>query len=307
MKKQICYNDFGDFMKCYLCPRQCGAQRESGKLGFCSAPKNIKVARAAVHNWEEPCISGTQGSGTVFFSGCPLKCVYCQNRKISAECFGKEISRDELKEIFYKIKDKGVHNLNLVSPTQYADEIAQILEGGFPIPVVYNTGGYESVKTLKNLEGKIQIYLPDIKYLSSGLAARYSAAADYPKIVKAAVLEMYRQVGSCKFDDNGIMQSGVLIRHLMLPGQIENTFDVIDWVHDNFPRGAVMFSLMSQYFPCGDMDKYPELNRKISPEEYSRAQEYMLTLGMDSGYFQEPDSADEIYVPDFDLTGIIQI
>lgn len=292
-------------MKCNLCPRKCGADRGNQKYGVCSVPTIPTVARAAVHNWEEPCISGTRGSGTVFFSGCPLKCVYCQNKKISHEGYGKEVDIDTLRKIFYKVKDMGVHNLNLVSPTQYADAVCAALGDDFPIPVVYNTSGYESVETLRKLRGKVQIYLPDCKYLNRDIASKYSGAPDYPNVVKSAIIEMYHQVGDYKLDENGIMQSGVLIRHLMLPDLIENTLDVIDWVHDTFPHGSVLFSLMSQYFPCGDLEKYPELNRRVSKEEYTRAQDYMLTLGMDEGYFQEPESAIEDYVPEFDLTGII--
>ncbi len=287
-------------MKCNLCPRNCGADREQ-TIGVCGVSRKIKIARAAPHFWEEPCISGSKGSGTIFFSGCPLKCVFCQNQKISAGAFGKEIEKNELKEIINNLKDSGVHNINFVTPTHYADILADILEEDFSLPIVYNSSGYEKVETLQKLNGKIQIYLPDFKYFSKELSSRYSKAPDYPEVAKKSIIQMFNQVGKVEFDDNGLLKKGVIIRHLMLPGQLDNTFDIIDWVHENFKKGDVLFSLMSQYFPCGDLQSYPELQRKISDEEYSRAQEYMLTLGMDDGYFQDYESATEDFVPDFNL------
>ena len=233
---------------CTLCPRQCKADRAAGQTGFCGAGRTLKAARAALHFWEEPCISGTRGSGTVFFSGCTLGCVFCQNHEISAQGVGKPVSVDRLREIFRELIRQGAHNINLVTPGHFAPWVAQALEPSLPVPVVCNTGGYERVETLRLLEGKVQVYLPDMKYALEEPARRLSGAGDYPAAARSAICEMFRQTGPYQLRD-GLLVRGVLIRHLVLPGQLDNTRRVIDWVAETFRPGEVLFSLMSQYTP----------------------------------------------------------
>ena len=292
-------------MICDLCPRRCGAERtETAGGGYCRMPAAPVLARAALHHWEEPPISGTRGSGTVFFSGCSLGCVFCQNEKISHQDFGKSVTLDRLREICENLVVQGAHNLNFVNPTHYAHVIAALLEDWRPtIPIVFNTGGYDRTETLRGLEGKIDIYLPDLKYLDGAAARRYSGAPDYPEIARAAIREMVRQTGPCRFDDNGLLLSGTIIRHLILPGQLNQAKAVMDWVAGEFPAGTVLFSLMSQYTPWGDLSAVPELNRRLRPGEMRAAQEYMENLGL-AGFTQERTSAREEYTPPFDLTGI---
>ncbi len=260
-------------------------------------------ARAALHFWEEPCISGTRGAGTVFFSGCNLRCVFCQNSAISREGFGKPVTVERLREIFADLIAQGAHNIDLVTPTHFAHAIVQALETPPGVPVVWNTGGYESVETLRTLEGKVQIYLPDLKYMAPLRSARYSAAPDYPAVATAAIREMYRQTGPCVFDGDGILQRGVVIRHLLLPGGVSDAKAVMDWVAASFPPGAVRFSLMSQYTPLGRAAEFPEIHRPLRGSEIRAAQTYLAALGLE-GYVQEPAAADESYVPKFDLTGV---
>lgn len=290
---------------CTLCPRNCGAERDilSGN-GFCGMGLLPRVSRAAPHFWEEPCISGEKGSGTVFFTGCSLQCVYCQNRKISLGEIPDAPVCDarKLREIYFSLIKQGVHNINLVTPTHFTNIIADSLAEPLPVPVVWNTGGYEKIETLKTLKGKVQIYLADMKYGSSDCGNRYSHAPDYPETAKNAILEMFSQVGKYQLDENGMMKSGVIIRHLVLPGELDNTFDVLDWVHDTFKKGDVLFSLMAQYTPQEGLDCFPNLRRRVTEEEYHRAEEYMLTLGIDEGFTQEPGSAVSDYTPDFDRT-----
>lgn len=291
--------------KCFLCPRRCGADREAGERGFCGQGDKPVIARAAPHYGEEPCISGIRGSGTVFFSGCNMRCVFCQNREISLEGRGREISVLRLAEIFRELQDEGVHNINLVTPTHFADKIAEALKiAALDIPASWNSSGYESVECLKSLEGLVQIYMPDLKYTSGEFSARYSAAPDYPAAAKAAVMEMYRQTGACVFDEDGLLKSGVLIRHLILPGRLDDAFDVIDWVSESFPRGAVLLSLMSQFVPLADKAKYPELSHPLERQEYERAESYLLLSGIENGYFQDLSSATDELIPEFDGTGI---
>lgn len=291
-------------MICTQCPRMCGAERTAeGAGGVCAMPEAIRLARAALHFWEEPPISGTRGSGTVFFSGCNLRCVFCQNSVISQEGFGQAVTEERLREIFEELISQGVHNINLVTPTHYAHSLCRVLEKPLPVPVVWNTGGYESVDTLKQLEGKVQIYLPDLKYLSSERAERYSAAVDYPQVATAAIREMVRQTGACVFDDDGILQRGVIIRHLLMPGGVREAKAVMDWVAEEFPKGTVYFSLMSQYTPLGRAKEYPEINRPLRRSEIRSAQEYMAALEL-AGFTQEETAADTEYVPPFDLTGV---
>lgn len=287
--------------KCNICPRKCGADR-SKNTGVCSVGEEIKIARAAPHFWEEPCISGTKGSGTVFFSGCNMKCVFCQNYEISSGGKGKVVAPDRLTEIYYELIEQGVHNINLVTPTHFSKQIIKTLEKPLPVPVVYNSGGYDSVEILRMFEGKVQIYLPDLKYMSSALAEKYSKAKDYPETAKKAIREMFRQTGEFILDDDGIMQKGVVIRHLMLPGQLENTLDVIDWVSDEF-GDKVIFSLMSQFTP-NENCTLPELQQIITQEEYNKAVDYMYLCGIENAYVQDFSSAKKEYTPPFDFSGV---
>lgn len=295
-------------MNCSVCPRLCGAYRgEKTASGFCAAPENAVVARAAPHFGEEPCISGVRGSGAVFFSGCNLRCVFCQNREISRSAgVGKAVSDAELRDIFKRLCETEVHNLNLVTPSHYHRAILRALEGFEPeIPIVWNSSGYELADTLAQLDGKIQVYMPDMKYSDSALAEKYSRAANYPDAAKLAIYEMYRQTGPCVLDENGLLTSGVLIRHLMLPGALDNTLGIIDWVASTFPRGSVMFSLMSQYTPPAEgLEGFPELQKRVTALEYDAAVSYMSLCGLDTGYTQEPTSATEEYLPEFDGTGV---
>lgn len=286
---------------CNICPRKCSVDREV-RLGLCGAPEVLRAARASAHFWEEPCISGTRGSGTVFFSSCNMKCVFCQNYEISSGGFGRELTPERLREIYEELIYLGVHNINLVTPTHYSQQILKTLEKPLSVPVVYNSSSYDSVETLRMFENKVQIYLPDMKYMSSALAKKYSLAPDYPEVAKSAIKEMFRQTGECVFDGDGILQRGVLIRHLMLPGELENTLDVIDWVSSQF-GDKVLFSLMSQFTP-NENCKLPELRKRISEDEYNKAVDYMYLCGMENAYVQDFSSAENDFTPPFDLTGL---
>lgn len=291
-------------MICQLCPRRCGALRtETEGKGYCRMPALPVLARAALHQWEEPPISGTRGSGTIFFSGCPLGCVFCQNEEISHRDVGKPVTVQRLRQICMELVDQGAHNINFVTPTHYSHILAQVLDTPLPVPVVFNSGGYDRVSTLKSLEGKIDIYLPDLKYMDSAPAGRYSAAPNYPAVAAAAIREMVRQVGPCVFDENGLLKKGVIIRHLVLPGQAEGAKQVMDWVAREFPKGTVLFSLMSQYTPYGRADQFPEIDRKLRRGEIRAVQDYMDVLGLD-GFTQERTSAKREYTPPFDLSGL---
>lgn len=291
---------------CRLCPRQCGVARsaQAGE-GFCRMGSLPVVARAALHFGEEPCISGEQGSGAIFFCGCPLHCVFCQNGQISGQKpqTGKAISVARLREIFAQLKEAGAHNINLVTPTHFAAAIAQALEQPVGLPIVYNCSGYERIETLRMLEGKVQIYLPDFKYALKEPAACYSHAPDYPEVAQAAILEMYRQVGPYCLDAAGMLQSGVVIRHLVLPGNLENTRRVIDWVARQFAPGEILFSLMSQYTPCAQTP-FVELQRTLTAKEYEQVSQYLFDSGIEDGFMQELDSATPEFIPAFDLTGV---
>ena len=287
-------------MICRLCPRNCGVDRAVEK-GFCGMGENVKIARAGLHFWEEPVISGTRGSGAVFFSGCTLRCSFCQNRGISAEGFGKEISSERLREIFEELIAQGAHNINLVTPTHFLPWILPALTPKLPVPMVYNCGGYERVETLRTLEGKVDIYLPDLKYADGKISGKFSEAPDYFSATTDAILEMYRQVGDYVIED-GLMQKGVIIRHLVLPGQLENTKACIDWVARTFRPGQVLFSLMSQYTPQPGAQGV--LARHVTASEYRAAMEYMANCGITDGFTQQRTSAKEEYTPPFDLTGV---
>ena len=288
-------------MICSICPRHCNVDR-SVNLGFCQSPDNFRVARAALHFWEEPCISGKEGSGTVFFSGCNLKCVFCQNNEISAENKGVEISDDKLISIFENLISQGANNINLVKPTHYAKRLAKVLSRWkSPVPIVYNSSGYEEVETLKALDGLIDIYLPDLKYIRAEKAMRYSKAADYFEKASAALLEMRRQVED-KFDGD-IMKSGMIIRHLILPQNTNSSIAVLDFIKSNFPNTFV--SLMAQYTPCGDLSEFPEINRKITKREYEKVVNYAFDNSFDKLFIQELSSADKSFIPKFDFTGVL--
>ena len=288
-------------MICSICPRHCNVDRNVN-LGFCQSPDNFRVARAALHFWEEPCISGKEGSGTVFFSGCNLKCVFCQNNEISAENKGIEISDDKLISIFENLISQGANNINLVNPTHYAKRLAKVLSRWkSPVPIVYNSSGYEEVETLKMIDGLIDIYLPDLKYIRAEKAMRYSKAADYFEKASAALLEMRRQVED-KFDGD-IMKSGMIIRHLILPQNTNSSIAVLDFIKSNFPNTFV--SLMAQYTPCGDLSEFPEINRKITKREYEKVVNYALDNSFDKLFIQELSSADKSFIPKFDFTGVL--
>lgn len=289
-------------MICNLCPRRCNALRtEDRGEGVCAMPSLPVVARAALHHWEEPSISGVRGSGAVFFSGCPLGCVFCQNGKISHENFGQVITVRRLREIFGELIAQGAHNINLVNPTHFALAIREALEEPLPVPVVWNSGGYERVETLRAMEGRVQVWLPDLKYADNALAQRCSGAPDYFETAAAAIEEMVRQSGDYVLED-GLLKRGVVIRHLMLPGALENTRRVMDWVAGRFRPGQVLFSLMAQYTPQPGAQGL--LARRVTGGEYRAAMAYMENLGIAEGYCQDAASARAEYTPDFDLTGL---
>ena len=289
---------------CSICPRQCNALRtdEAGE-GFCGMPLNPVVARAALHFGEEPCISGTNGSGTVFFSGCTLKCCYCQNHSISHLNEGRMISISRLAEIFRELETAGAHNINLVNPSHYAVSIRKALELYRPnIPVVYNSSGYESVETLHLLEGYVDVYLPDCKYVDSALSKSLSRAEDYFSVASATILEMARQTGPAVFDENGMMIKGTMVRHLVLPGHTRNSMQVLDWL--SHIKDRVWVSLMFQYTPCGDVSAHTELQRTLTRRECDKVWTYMDELGIVNGYVQDRKSAGTFMIPAFDLTGV---
>lgn len=288
-------------MICSFCPRKCNVDR-SVSLGFCQSPENFRVARAALHFWEEPCISGKNGSGTVFFSGCNLKCVFCQNSEISRENKGIEISDDKLIEIFENLISQGAENINLVNPTHYALRLADVLSRyKCPVPVVYNSSGYEEVETLKELDGLVDIYLPDLKYIRNDKAIRYSKANDYFEKASASLFEMRRQVKD-KFDGD-MMKSGMIIRHLILPQNTNSSIEIISYIKENFPDTYV--SLMAQYTPCNDLSNFPEIDRKITKREYEKVLSYALDNSMDKLFIQELTSANKSFIPSFDFTGVL--
>lgn len=291
---------------CNDCPRKCGAERDDNKAsGICRSPYLPSLARCAPHFGEEPCISGERGSGAIFFTGCNLKCVFCQNHEISRGLGGMTVSVERLRDIMRELEDKGVHNINLVTGSHYTRVIAQALEGiKLNIPVVWNSSGYDSVESLKMLDGLVQVYMPDYKYTNSASAIRYSAAADYPEVAEKAIKEMYRQRGPYIMNDEGIIQSGLLVRHLILPGQDSCAMDAIDFIADEFPRGSVLFSLMSQYTPMPGLDDYPELQQPISPETAANLRHYMLSRGIRDGYWQDVSSATDELIPNFDHSGV---
>lgn len=294
---------------CNVCPRRCKVDRkqsihEKGRAGYCRSGMLPIVSRAALHHWEEPCISGTRGAGTVFFAGCNLSCAYCQNYEISELMHGEEISVERLRQIYFELIAQGAHNIDLVTPTHFTHAIFQSLREPLPVPVVYNCGGYESVHTVAFLRKKIQCWLPDLKYSLREPAARYSDAPDYFEKATAAIEQMYRQTGPYEIGSDGILKKGVLIRHLILPGNLENTKGVLRYVAETFAPGQVLFSLMRQYVPWGRAAEFPEINRRLTEEEYNEAEACMEELGIVDGYTQEADSSDAVYIPAFNGAGV---
>ncbi len=292
-------------MICNSCPRKCGIDREK-QAGFCGMNSTLKISKVQLHFWEEPCISGTKGSGTIFFSGCPLKCVYCQNEEISSKGFGKEITTKRLAEIFHELEENGAHNINFVTPTHFTKQILEALEIYRPkIPLVYNCSGYESIETLKKLEGIIDIYLTDIKYFDKEASLKYSKAENYFEVASKAVKEMISQQPENVFDENGMMQKGVIIRHLVLPLNLTQTRKIFQWIKDELPENVII-SLMSQYVPMGKASEYKEINRKITAREYNKALSLFDEFGFENGFMQELSSSTDKFIPSFDLGGVLE-
>ncbi len=291
---------------CKLCPRLCGADRLNRSLGFCHAPADVLVARAALHHWEEPCISGNSGSGTVFFSGCSMHCNYCQNHAISDAQYGKEVSLFRLCEIFYELYEKGAHNINLVTPTHYVLQIKTAIESvkkeGFPLPFVYNTSGYELVETLKMLDGLIDIYLPDFKYDKPETALRYSSCHDYPEVARAAFAEMFRQVGPLQFEGK-LLKKGLIARHLVLPGHENEAKSIISYLYHTY-GDDIIISIMNQYTPMPALSNDPLLKRKLTDEEYNCVVRYAESIGIENAYIQEGETATESFIPNFNAEGV---
>ena len=308
---------FEAYSKCTLCPRRCGVDR-SATTGFCGCGSQLKAARAALHKWEEPCISGPAdgpgGSGAVFFSGCTLRCCYCQNYRISSEHFGRELTDRELARIFLNLQEQGAHNINLVTPTQYLPHITSALDIARPaltIPVVYNCGGYERPETVKALKDYVDIWLPDFKYYDNRLALRYSRAEDYFETASAAIKQMIRQTGGPAYRENSadpagtpLLSKGVIIRHMVLPGHRDDSIALLKWMKENLPQGRYIISLMSQYTPYVRQKDHPELNRRITTYEYNKVVDAAIHLGLTEGFMQEKSSAKEEYTPPFDLEGL---
>lgn len=297
-------------MKCDLCPRKCLVDRKKGEKGICGQTENLKVARAALHFWEEPCISGDAGSGAVFFSGCPLHCVFCQNENIANGTVGKEISVERLAEIFLELQEKGANNINLVTPGHFVPQITKALDlakqEGLKLPIVYNTSSYETVETIKRLEGYVDIYLPDFKYMSPGLSKKYSHAPDYAEVAKAAIAEMVRQTGKAVFvngEEDNLILSGTIVRHLTLPGCMEDSMQILKYLHETY-GDMIYISIMNQFTPLSNLEKYPELNRRITDEEYETLVDYAIEIGIENGFIQEGNTAEESFIPAFDCEGV---
>ena len=299
-------NSLLDMTSCRLCPRNCGADRTK-RRGYCGEKAVLRCARAALHHWEEPCISGTCGSGTVFFSGCNLRCCFCQNYKISQEGTGKELSPEKLAEIFLRLQEQGAHNINLVTAGHFLPAVLKALELAKPrlhIPVVYNCGGYEKPEVIEILKDYVDIYLPDLKYFDPVLSARYSGAGDYFSVASRAIAAMISQTGNPVFDEEGLLKKGVIIRHMVLPGSRKDSSAVLHWIKDNLPEGGFLLSLLSQYTPFYKSSQYPEINRRLTTYEYDKVLEEAISLGLTQGFMQEKSSAKEEYTPPFDLEGL---
>ena len=297
-------------MKCDLCPRKCLVDRKKGEKGICGQTENLKVARAALHFWEEPCISGDAGSGAVFFSGCSLHCVFCQNENIANGTVGKEISLERLVDIFLELQEKRANNINLVTPGHFVPQIVKALDQarkeGLTLPVVYNTSSYETVDTIKMLEGYVDIYLPDFKYMSPVLSKKYSHAPDYAEVAKAAIAEMVRQTGKAVFvngDEDNLILSGTIVRDLTLPGCMADSMQILKYLHETY-GDMIYISIMNQFTPLSNLEKYPELNRRITDEEYETLVDYAIDIGIENGFIQEGDTAEESFIPAFDCEGV---
>lgn len=295
------------YENCLLCPRKCGINRSTGQTGVCGVSSEIKVARAALHYWEEPCISGKRGSGAVFFSGCSLHCVFCQNREISDGKAGKVISKERLSDIFMELADKGANNINLVTPGQYIPDIVWAVNDaksrGMKLPIIYNTSGYENVTELKLLEGIVDVYLPDFKYMDSALSAKYSRAKDYPSVAKQAISEMVRQQPGVVIDDaTGLIQKGVIVRQLLLPGHVNDAKAILKYLHDTY-QDSIYISMMSQFTPIALKD-YPEINRTVTRREYERLIDYAIKIGITNAFIQEGNVAKDSFIPAFDCEGV---
>ncbi len=292
---------------CRICPRNCMVNRNHGQKGFCKEDSRIKVARAALLMWEEPCISGEEGSGAVFFSGCAMGCVFCQNRKIASDEVGKVVTVERLSDIFLELQESKANNINLVTPSHYVYQIREAIKlargKGLTIPIVYNSSGYEKVETLKMLEGFVDVYLPDMKYYDDTIALRYSKAKNYFAVASAALAEMVRQVGSPKFDESGHMTKGVIIRHLALPGYGNDSKRIIRYLYETY-KDSVYISIMNQYTPLSYIADYPEINRKLSDREYEELVDYAIELGVENGFIQEGETASESFIPSFDYEGV---
>lgn len=292
---------------CRLCPRACGARRSPDDLGYCGAGRQVQVARAALHHWEEPCLSGSRGSGTVFFTFCNLQCKFCQNFSLSRGRVGRAVTRERLAAIFLELQSQGAHNLNLVTPAHYLPEIIPALQmakkNGFKLPVVYNTGGYESVETLEMLRGIVDVFLPDLKFASAETALALAKAPDYFTVATAAIRKMAELIGGTAFTSDGLITRGLIVRHLVLPGKTAESRTILKWIKDELPPW-VMVSLMGQYVPVGEAVGDPRLGRRLTPREYDSVLEYLYELGLENGYVQELSAASADYIPPFDLTGV---
>ena len=301
--------DIFDLRECVLCPRECRIDRVSGKTGICRATDKIYTARASLHMWEEPCLSGNNGSGTVFFTGCNLKCVFCQNNQISHKNAGYEIDENRLCEIFFELRDKGAHNINLVTATHFLPMVLKAVEKaktrGINIPFVYNSSGYEKVEVLRRADGLIDVYLPDFKYFSEVSAKKYSGACDYPQVAMGAIEEMVRQQKNCIFDKNDMMICGVIVRHLMLPSGLSDSKKIVKYLYNTYGDDIYM-SLMSQYTPFGDLEEFPELKQKVRGKDYEKLINYAVDLGVKNAYIQDGEAANESFIPDFSGQGIVK-
>lgn len=300
---------YKEYENCTLCPRQCGVNRGKNETGYCRVTADLIVSRAALHMWEEPCISGTNGSGTVFFSGCSMQCVFCQNQVIASAQAGVAITVERLSEIFIELQDKGAHNINLVTPSHYVPHLVEAIpmarEKGLIIPIVYNCSSYEKVETLKQLEGFIDIYLPDLKYYSSVISKRYSRCSDYFTISTKAIEEMVRQVGEPTFDEDGIMKKGTIIRHLALPGYINDSKEIVKYIYETY-GDSVYISIMNQFTPIDKLIRYPEINKTLDERQYDDLVDFAIELGVENGFIQEGETAKESFIPEFNNFGVLK-
>lgn len=304
-------NTWKEILKdCTLCPRMCHVDRTKGQKGICGMGAELMLSRAMLHEWEEDCISGTNGSGGVFFTGCNMRCIFCQNHKIAVGQDGIQITGERLAEIFLELQQQGAHNINLVTPTHFVPQICYALdlarEKGLHLPVVYNTSGYECAETIKMLDGYVDIYLPDFKYMDVSVAGEYSKAPDYPQRAKEALAEMVRQVGACEFDEvTGLIKKGVIVRHLVLPGHVANSKQVLNYLFETYGN-SIYYSIMSQYTPMPHMSEHPLLKRKVTRREYNKVLDYALELGIENGFMQDGKVAKESFIPAFDGAGVIK-